>query len=402
MRRCTLLVAAYLTLVVISSLSLLSVDAAPGDRRVPRPRSCAALSDASKFSPPIWLGSPPSSPQAYRVASPADAQAVLDGAVAPGYCSPVDELLAQLLLVKFNQRTGARGPVDRTIAATVRDADAFLGSTAWRDERPASPPTPDQVLQVMEWARMLKQYNIAASPAGRISPETIRRREAEYPGAADLLQRWQADADGACGFIPPADECMIVQQEEMLDQLLLPVVSTTHASDTPGRSPRERLSAHRANQQHRMKTLADSSVAATATVSPPPYQPYIAIRGSEALDPSIQGYTLRDWERWDGFDYRTNLLVDVSAIDGLNNQVAAFNAGSTPGAKPSAFTYGPSTNANFKTEWMMETAGNALRNIWLPDACQYLAHTADGDASHAPFHSHTLSSHCSAVLASLC
>lgn len=361
------LVCVLLTLlVVVPSLSSGAVLRAgrvsrPVIRR-PRANTCAALTDDASFrGKPIFIGSPPGSPFAFRVGSAADAARVLDGSLSLGDCTPLDELIAQLLVAKFNQGTGAKGNAANTVAAAMAAADKFLGDYNWRDENALPPFPPGSLCDILDWTRQLKSFNIAASPAGQLSAASIAETERKFPGAAKRLDRWKSTT-GSCGYTLPESTCAAKTQDDVAEFQCIPVVQVP-AADLSLLGKMKRLSIKLSSRRRGQLKLMSA------------YTPYINIRNSPTLDWSIQGYTARDWERWDSYDYRSQFidttgfgpsLGTIPTVTDINTQLNA-RVTSGPSATPTAISHSAPT-ANFARDWQLEMSGSALRKVFFPSA----------------------------------
>lgn len=336
--------------------------------RRPRANRCPALDNDASFrgGKALSIGSV-GAPFAFKVDSAAAAASVLDGSLSLGDCTPLDELVAQLLVAKFNAATGAKGNAATTIAPTLAAADKFLGDYNWRDEN-ALPPFPaGSLCELLEWTRQLKSFNVAASAAGQLSAARLAETERKFPGSRARLDRWQSTR-GACGYTVPESTCAAKSAQDLAEQSMqcIPVVQVPPESLSLLGKMR-RLSA-------KLGRSPMHSMAVTATMSP--YTPYINIRNSPALDWSIQGYTARDWERWDTFDYRGQFidttgpwapqLGTVPQVTDGNTQLRAL-ATTGPAATPTAISH-TSTSSNYARDWMLQLSGSALRKVFFPSA----------------------------------
>ena len=289
-------------------------------------------------------------------------------------------------MAKFNAATGAKGNAAATIAPTLAAADQFLGSYNWRDENALPPFPPGSLCDILEWIRELKSFNIAASAAGQLSQQKLDEVEHRFKGAGKRLNRWQSSL-GACGYTVPDSTCAAQAQQDLATLQCIPVVrvppdslslvgkmkrlSVQRQLSLPSKmKPLSALQQQQLGRSHLMK--AKSTDTSTMT----PYTPYINIRNSPNLDWTIQGYTTRDWERWDTFDYRGQYidttgswapqLGNIPQVGDTNTEFNAFTS-TGPSTAPLPLSLATSST-NFARDWMLELSGSALRKVFFPSA----------------------------------
>lgn len=242
------------------------------------------------------------------VRTPAQARSVFSGSVAPGQCNPISQLLAQQLTAKLNSAQGATGRPRH--ARTVSDADTFLARNNWRSAGFTGAGLGDWTYDVRQWTRSLRTFNLGAVGAGRCG--TTRRCD---------------------------DECAAFELEaERMRLFPMPLLPPVRVSPAPGRSAR-------------YGTLGASSA------SDPP------VRGNviPAMDVSKLGYTARDLERWDSYDYAAHVAelgpgVSFPQITQLNTMFTPLVEATTPGGEPSAGAYS-GTSTPWRNEWQRAMGG---------------------------------------------
>lgn len=307
---------------------------------------CSVLRLLLSVSPllPISLGSAGGN-ASYYVAASQNARSVFGGSLCPGACHPFDQLSLQLFTAKLNLAGGCSGPATDTIAPTMAAVDSFLAEHAWAgleaDSQDSAFPA-GYMLDVLRWTRLLRTFNMAASPAGQWDAEAIRDAELSNSGSSALLAQWNATA-GLCGVpteCPDSTSCSAAALADEREQRFQP-------ANTPFVPP-------------------DPRVVETAI---PPYTPYILIATTPKLDWPKLGYTRRDWERWDGFDFQTDFIAptlpDVEPVSSISDTNTLYSpmVSSSAGAAPSALSPSPAP-AGFVRDWSAELSGVLQRTFF--------------------------------------
>jgi len=271
---------------------------------------------------PVSLGS---GPRAFTVSTPAVAAQVFQHKVAPGACNPVSKLLVQLLTARLNIAQGAS--VEKTsdanapaTEAALSEADAWLGNNAWISEDFSDYP----VVNLRAWARRLHNFNLAsgASGAGRCGPS--------LPCADDPCEEQDA-------------------LDERMGMFALPTIE-------PGSSSRARP----------MGLLWFNPASVDAALAGP-----YATRNMPQIDVAKLGYSARDWERFDGYDFQSYALKDqVQTIDSLSSAYAARDIPTVPGAPGAATSTGTGVSAKFVQDFLGAMNG-VFRTTYFGSAYTY-------------------------------
>jgi hypothetical protein len=261
----------------------------------------------------------------FDVRTPAQARSVFSGSVAPGQCNPISQLLAQQLTAKLNSAQGATGRPRH--ARTLSDADTFLARNNWRSAGFTGAGLGDWTYDVRQWTRSLRTFNLGAVGSGRCGTTKQCENDPFGCAAAEL-------------------------EAERMNLYPLPLLPPLKAPSSffPGRTFGRRHS-----------TLD--------VYSAPP------VRGNTipAIDVSKQGYTARDFERWDSYDYAALIAelgpgVTFPQTNQLNAMFTALVEGLTPGSEPTPGSYA-GTSTSWRNEWTRAMGGplsTALCGMFYP------------------------------------
>jgi hypothetical protein len=234
----------------------------------------------------------------FSVSSSTLAQQVFQLKVAPGTCNPVAQLLVQLLTAKLNIAAGAPDSSRPETSVALAQADAWLGTNNWLSE-----DFGDFSVDIRAWTRRLHNFNLATGTGkGRCGPS--------LPCDGDPCEE-QAALDERLGMFP------------------LPALPNGGAGT-------------RTNSITVGALWMDPSSISAAFAGP------WVTRNMPQIDVSKLGYSARDWERFDGYDYQEFAQKDqVQSLDALNTAFSALDAASAPGGAGTTTSAGSAVGAKF-------------------------------------------------------